>query len=51
MIKMPEFKWTQEGVDKFLSSDKGKDYVEIMEDAYKNSTSYEEVSKQLKGLK
>jgi len=47
---MTKFKWTQEEIDKFFSSDKGKTYTEIMADGYKNNTSYEEVSKQLKEL-
>ena len=47
---MTGFKWTQEELDEFFSSNKGKNYIEIMKDAYKNCTSYEEVSKQLKEL-
>ena len=47
---MEGFKWTQEEIDKFFSSDKGKGYTEIMRDAYKNDLPYEELSKQLKEL-
>jgi len=47
---MSEFVWSQEEIDKFFSSHKGKEYKEIMKNAYKNDLSHEKVSKNLKEL-